>query len=370
MGDSPRHDREAGARVQEISYGKSNGRLTRREFIGLLLAGLVALGLSGCKPLRAPLGLDETTATSTSGGPSVSESETSGGPDTSSGGSTASSGGPSSSLSSTTTTERTADLVVVTGQDPASMIERGLAAFGGIERFVAPGARVVIKPNFSVPRTPEQAATTNPQLVAAVVRQCLAAGAKEVKVIDYSFSGASCLVTSGIKDAVEQAGGTAYNINKKSYFQEVKVGGEVLAEALFAKDVLESDVFINMPILKHHSLAKVTLGMKNMMGLVWDRGYFHRTNLHRAIAELAAFRKPDLIVMDAIRGIVDHGPSGPGTIKEWGEVIFGVDPVAVDAYGAALFGLDPHEVGYIDEAASMGLGEINLDKLTIERFSA
>ncbi|MCX8033422.1 MAG: DUF362 domain-containing protein [Thermoleophilia bacterium] len=363
--------------MEPTSDGKTNGKLTRREFIGLVLAGLAALGLAGCKPFSDSLGLGDTTDSPTpgssltsGGGVSSGPGDSSGTTSSSAGGVGSTSGGASSSLGGPTTVERAADLVVVAGREPTALIERGLAAFGGIEHFVAKGARVVIKPNFSVPRTPEQAATTNPQLVAALVRQCLTAGAKEVKVVDYPFSGASCLVTSGIKDAVEEAGGTAYNINKKSYFQEVKIGGEVLVEALFAKDVLEADVFINMPILKHHSLAKVTLGMKNMMGLVWDRGYFHRTDLHRAIAELAAFRKPDLIVMDAIRGIVDHGPSGPGTIKEWGEVIFGLDPVAVDAYGATLFGLDPYKVGYIREAADMGLGEIDLNKLTIERVSA
>jgi uncharacterized protein (DUF362 family) len=257
-------------------------------------------------------------------------------------------------------------IIVAEGTDPVGLIEKGFNALGGIAALVHSGATVVIKPNFSVPRKPEEAATTNPFLVAAVVKQCMAAGAKEVKVIDYPFSSPPvCLNNSGIKAAVEAAGGKAFAINEKKFFQEVDIGGNILKNALFSKDVLAADVFINFPILKHHNGTKLTLGMKNMMGLVWDRGYFHRTDLMQGIAELAGFHKPHLTIVDATRGIADNGPGGPGPIREWNQVIFGVDSVAVDAYAATLFGVKPAEISYITAASQLGIGTMDLQKLTI-----
>lgn len=257
-------------------------------------------------------------------------------------------------------------LIISEGTEPNSLIEKGFAAIGGISALVQKGATVVIKPNFSVARKPEDAATTNPQLVAAVVKQCLAAGAKEVKVIDYPFQSPSvCLTNSGIKAAVEAAGGKAYAINEQKFFTPVDIGGKILKTILVSKDMLDADVLINFPILKHHSITKLTLGLKNMMGLVWDRGYFHKTDLIQCIAELAAFRKPHLTIVDATRGITDNGPTGPGTIHEWNQVIFGVDPVAVDTYAATLFGNNPADIGYITAAAELGLGEMNLQKLRV-----
>ena len=223
---------------------------------------------------------------------------------------------------------------------------------------------------FSVPRLPEEAATTNIVLVGALVKKCLAAGAKTVKVIDYPFTNpAICLEKTGMREAVTAAGGQVYTLNngRDRYFRPVQVGGRTLAAAEFSTDVLDADVFINMPILKHHNGAGITLGMKNMMGLVWDRGFFHRTDLHRCIAEVAAFRKPDLIILDALRGITDRGPMGPGPIREYNQQVFGTDPVAVDAYGAELFGLKPAEVEHIRYGAELGAGQIDWRKLKLRK---
>lgn len=308
--------------------------MDRRQFIGGLGVGLLSVGLAGCG-LKTSGNRSETTGNKTTPAAAGSYDRK--------------------------------KLVVAAGTDPNSLIEKGLIALGGIGQLVKKGSSVVIKPNFSVPRKPEEAATTNPLLVAAVVKQCLAAGAKEVKVIDYPFSGPQCLVNSGIKAAVEAAGGRAFNINTQSFYTEVDMGGTILKNVLFSKDVLNADVLINFPILKHHMMTKVTMSLKGMMGLVWDRGYFHRTDLNQAIAELSAYRKPDLIILDATRGIIDHGPGGPGTIKEWNQVVFGADPVAVDAYGANLFGLKPTDIDHITAAAKLGVGEIDLQKLTVQK---
>ena len=249
------------------------------------------------------------------------------------------------------------------------MIEKGFSELGGIGQFVKKGDTVVIKANFSVPRKPEEAATTNPTLVAAVVKQCLSVGAKAVNVIDFPFSGPTCLNISGIKDAVEKAGGKAFNINTQNSFQTVEMGGENLKSTLYSKDVLNANVFINMPILKNHTQATVTISLKNMMGLVWDRGHFHRTDLSSCIAELSRYRKADLIIMDAMRGIIDRGPTGPGTIREWNQVVFGLDPVAMDAYGCQLYGVNAGKVPHIVKSAQLGVGEMDLSKVTVKTIN-
>ncbi|MBP2635365.1 MAG: hypothetical protein H6Q72_1272 [Firmicutes bacterium] len=313
--------------------------MDRRQFISGLGYGLLSLGLAGCG-----LNLSEKSGTAQNNKNTANNQV---------------------AASAASSYDR-GKLIIAEGTDPNSLIEKGFAALGGIGALVRSGSSVVVKPNFSVARKPEEAATTNPQLLAALVKQCLAAGAKEVKVIDYPFqSPAVCLTNSGIKDAVEAVGGKAYAINTQSFYTQVDINGKILKNALFSKDVLNADVFINFPILKHHSITKLTLGMKNMMGLVWDRGYFHKTDLIQGIAELAAFRKPQLTIVDATRGIIDNGPTGPGTIREWNQVIFGVDPVAVDTYAATLFGVKPEEIAYITAAAQLGVGEMDLRKLTV-----
>lgn len=263
------------------------------------------------------------------------------------------------------------DLTVVQGTDHVTMLERGFKAIGGIERYVKKGYAVILKPNFSVPRTPDEFATTNTAMVAALVKMCLAAGAKEVKVVDQPLNSSTpvlCLERTGIKTAVEAAGGKVFTYNgQRDFFQPVSYTGKVLTNLEYAKDVLSADLWINMPILKHHRGAKLTLGMKNLMGLIWDRRIFHSTDLHQSIADLAAFRKPHLTIMDAVRGITDNGPVGPGPIREYGQLIFGTDQVAIDAYSAALFGMKPEDVGYIRLAHELKIGEINWEKLKLQK---
>lgn len=263
------------------------------------------------------------------------------------------------------------DLTVVQGTDPLALLDRGFKAIGGINSHVRKNASVLIKPNFSVPRTPEEAATTSTAMVAALVRMCLAAGAREVKVVDQPLNSSTpvlCLERTGIRQAVEAAGGKVLTYNGvRDAFRPVSFAGKTMTSFEYAKDALDADLFINFPILKHHRGAKLTLGMKNMMGLIWDRRYLHSSDLHQGIAELAAFRKPHLTIMDAVRGITDNGPVGPGPVREYGQLIFGTDQVAVDAYSASLFGMKPQDVGYIRIASEMGLGRIDWEKLRIQK---
>ncbi len=262
-------------------------------------------------------------------------------------------------------------LVVASGTDPDNLLDRGFNALGGMALLVKKDSLVVIKPNFSVPRAPEVAATTKPALVGALVKKCLAAGAREVRVIDHPFTNSRmCLQNTGMKEAVEGAGGKILTLDQANdtYYRKVNINGEILKTALYSKDALEADVLINFPVLKHHSTTKITMGLKNMMGLVWDRGVFHSTDLLQSIADLASFRKPHLTILDATRGITDNGPSGPGTIREWNQLVLGTDPVAVDAYGAELFGLNPAKLGYLTAAARSGLGEMDISKLTVVKI--
>ena len=263
------------------------------------------------------------------------------------------------------------DLTIVQGTDPVTLINRGLQAVGGLKQYVKQGGTVVIKPNVSVPRTPEEAATTNTVMVATLVKMCLEAGAKEVKVVDMPLNSSTpvlCMERTGIKTAVEAAGGKMFTYNGvRDFFTPVSHNGKIMSNFEFSKDVLAADLFINFPILKHHRGAKMTLSMKNMMGLIWDRRHLHSTDLHQGIAELAAYRNPHLIIMDAIKGITDNGPVGPGPIREYGQLILGTDPVAIDSYAASMFGLKPNEVGHIRLAAEAKVGEMNWEKLRIQK---
>ncbi len=322
--------------------------MDRREFIkrmimlGLSSSGL-ALLMTGCRPVReifTGAGSNKAGAPGNTGATQGSRTDETRYPD--------------------------ADLVIAGGADPGALMEKGLQGLGGIRRFVKPGYIVVIKPNFSVPTMPDDACTTNPLLVSALVKQCLDAGAKEVRVIDHPFTnGAMCLENSGIRKYGEAAGARVYVLNTLNgrYYSQVDMHGQLLKTAYFSKDVLDADLFINLPILKHHVLTRLTMGMKNMMGLVWDRGFFHRTDIHQCIAELTAFKKPHLIIMDALRGITSNGPGGPGPIRACNQVIFGFDPVAVDAYGAHLFGVDPLSLDYLKIAGEMKLGQPQWEKL-------
>ncbi|MEG6586745.1 DUF362 domain-containing protein [Dendrosporobacter sp. 1207_IL3150] len=262
------------------------------------------------------------------------------------------------------------ELIIVEGNEPEQLLKRGFDTLGGIENFIKKGNTVVIKANFSVPRLPEEGCTTNPNLVAGLVKMCKAAGAKEVKVIDHPFNNPIiCLEKSGIKKAVTEVGGTVYALNSslERYFGTAKVNGKALWEIDYSKDVLEADVFINMPILKHNYATDVSIGLKNLMGLVWDRGYFHKSDLHLCIAELAAFKKPNLTIIDAIRGITSNGPTGPGPVKDYNQIIFSTDPVAADAYASTLFGKKPAKVDYIRLAAELGVGQLDWEKLNVKR---
>jgi uncharacterized protein (DUF362 family) len=264
------------------------------------------------------------------------------------------------------------DMVAVKGGEPEVMFDQAIAAMGGMGVFVKKGQKVVVKPNIGWDVDPDRAGNTNPKLVRRIIEHCLQAGAKEVTVFDNTCdTWDKCYSKSGIEQAVRDAGGKIVPGNTESYYQYVKVPqGRKLKEAKVHELILGSDVFINVPILKHHSSSRITISMKNLMGVVWDRGYWHRNDLHQCIADYASFRKPDLNVVDAYRVMLKNGPRGVSfdDVALMKQLLISPDIVATDAAATKIFGLDPHDIGYIRIAEEMKLGTADLQSLNIKRI--
>jgi len=254
--------------------------------------------------------------------------------------------------------------------DPATLTRAAVNALGGMKKFVKRGNVVVIKPNMAWNRRPEHAANTNPQVLAELVRLCKAAGAREVKVMDHPVDQPESAVmrTTGIADAAEKAGARVFSASSRAMYGTVKVNrGKVLRTAEVLKDVTRADVVINVPIAKVHGATGVTLGFKNFMGVVWDRGAWHDSaSLDQRIADFGTAVKPDLVVLDAVRLLLSNGPKGPGRTKDQFMVVAGTDLLAVDAYGTTLLGRKPESVGHLRLARDLGLGEMDLKRVKIK----
>lgn len=264
------------------------------------------------------------------------------------------------------------DLVAVRGGDPATMFDRAMAQLGGMAAFVPKNSVVVVKPNIGWDAPPNRAANTHPALVAQIIRHCLSVGAKKVYVFDNTCDVWSRTYSnSGIERAVKAAGGTMIPANGERYFHPVHLDrGKYLRDAKVHEQILQADVFINVPVLKHHSGAKLTIGMKNHMGIVWDRGYWHRNGLNQCIADFATFKKPDLTVVDAYNVMMKNGPRGVSEkdVVAMKAQIVSRDPVAADAAAALMFGMDPSSIPYIPLAAAFGVGTMDLHTLSIKRI--
>ena len=251
-------------------------------------------------------------------------------------------------------------------EEARRLTRAAIDALGGMGRFVSKGQTVWIKPNISWDRRPEQAATTNPDVVATLVQMCYQAGAKRVLLSDNPCNSAQrTFPRSGIQQAAEKAGAQVFFMDERK-FRKMALNGKVLKEWPVYAEVVEADVLINVPIAKHHSLTTVTLGMKNLMGAVGGaRERFHQ-NTELTLPDLAAFLKPKLIVLDAIRVLTGNGPVGGSltNVKRKETVVAGTDQVAVDAYGATLLGHKPQAIDHIVEAGRRGLGNINFEALS------
>jgi uncharacterized protein (DUF362 family) len=265
------------------------------------------------------------------------------------------------------------DLVAVKGGEPDVMFDAAIKALGGMTAFVQRGQKVVIKPNIGWDVAPERAGNTNPKLVARIIRHCLDAGAKEVYVFDHTCDDwRRSYKNSGIESAAKDAGATVVPGHTEGYYHRVSVtGGKVLKEASVHELILESDVYISVPVLKHHSSTQLTVGMKNQMGAVWDRGNWHRNDLHQCIADFAGYKKPNLTVVDAYLTMKQNGPRGVSLddVVAMKTQLVTTDIVAADAAGAKLFGLNPDDIGHIRIAAAQKIGRKDLENLNIKRIA-
>ncbi|PKL23686.1 MAG: tat (twin-arginine translocation) pathway signal sequence [Spirochaetae bacterium HGW-Spirochaetae-3] len=268
---------------------------------------------------------------------------------------------------------RAPDLVAVKGGGPDALFDAGIAALGGMKAFVHRGQTVVVKPNIGWDQPPETAANTNPSLVKRIVEHCLDAGARKVYVFDNSCDSWSlCYKSSMIERYAKEAGAEVVPANASGYFQEVSFpGARTLKKARVHELVIESDVFINVPVLKHHSGAGMTASMKNLMGVVWDRQFFHRNDLHQCIADACLYRKPDLNVIDAYRIMKTGGPRGyqSSSYDDAEFQILSADIVAADAAAARTMGFEPSRFGYIVKAAAAGSGQADISRLDVRRIS-
>ena len=269
------------------------------------------------------------------------------------------------------------DLVAVMGGEPEAMFRRAISELGGMKQFVKPGQKVVVKPNIGWDKVPELAGNTNPQLIAEIVKQCFAAGAKEVTAFDHTCDDwQKCYKNSGIEAAAKAAGAKVMPAHLESYYKPVNLpNGQKMKKAKIHEAILNCDVWINVPILKNHGGAKLSCAMKNMMGIVWDRRFFHQNDLQQCIADICTWKKkPVLNIVDAYRMMHQNGPQGKSAadVATLKSMIVSPNIVAVDTAALALFNqvkkLDMAAVGHLSKGEALKLGSTDLKKINIKRI--
>lgn len=261
------------------------------------------------------------------------------------------------------------DALIAEPGEPRALVVRALDDLGGMRRFISKQDVVVLKPNIAWDRTPEQAANTNPELVAEVARQCWHAGARRVIVTDVSCNEPQrCFRRSGIL-AAARAEGAEVILPDPDRFREVEMGGVVLKNWPVFEPFLDADKVINLPIAKHHDLTGATLGMKNWYGILGgERNRLHQ-QIHQSLADLASFMLPTLTLMDCYRVLARNGPTG-GNVEDVllkKTLVAGTDPVAIDAYVAkAYWNLTPQQLPYLAMSAARGLGTTDFASLDVK----
>ncbi|MDD5729363.1 MAG: DUF362 domain-containing protein [Victivallales bacterium] len=269
-------------------------------------------------------------------------------------------------------TQGKTDLVAVRGGTPVEMFDRGIAELGGMEAFVRKGQKVVVKPNIGWAKAPEYGADTNPELVARIIESCFKAGAGSVTVFDHTCNEwKSCYKLSGIAEAATKAKATVASGNEKGDYITVAVPGRRLTSAEVHKRIINCDVFINVPILKNHGGAKMTSAMKNLMGIVWDRRFFHKNDLQQCIADICTYRKPDLNIVDAYRVMISRGPRGVSLddVTRMDYQLLSTDIVAIDTAAAKIIGYKPENIPCLKYGQELKLGTTDLDRLNIKRIN-
>lgn len=262
-------------------------------------------------------------------------------------------------------------VAVARNDDPYRNTLKAIALLGGMKAFVKPGAAVVVKPNIGWNRPPSACATTNPDVVRAIVEECVKAGAGKVEVYDRTCEDRRrCYARSGIEAAAKAAGATVRFIEDYEYADTEIPRGKILKKWPVIEGILKADVVINAPIAKDHDTATLTLAMKNLMGVMGgQRGDIH-TNLGQKLADFNTRIQPALNIIDANSILVAHGPQG-GTaedIRTPRTVIAGVEAATVDAFAAANLPWTiaaGRKVEGLDAAGELGLGVVDAAKIKV-----
>jgi len=263
-------------------------------------------------------------------------------------------------------------LVAVRDGERAAMLDKAMAALGGMEAFVKKGQTVLVKPNIGWDSPPELGADSHPETVKRVIEMCYAAGAKSVSMFDNTCDQwQRCYANSGLEKVAKETSATLVNGKDGTLYREVEIpSGKKLQKSKVHSLVLDSDVFINVPVLKHHGGTLVTGCMKNLMGIVLDRGFYHRVDLHQCIADLLTLKKPTLNILDAYAPMIRNGPRGKSAddLVVMRTLLVSTDIVAIDAAGAKLLNHQPSDVRHIAIAAEMNLGTMDLEQVDVRRF--
>ena len=276
-----------------------------------------------------------------------------------------------------TQTGKPVDMVAVMGGEPDAMFKRAISELGGMGKFIKKGYKVVVKPNIGWDKAPELAGNTNPKLVSEIVRQCFAAGAKEVTVFDHTCDDwLKCYKNSGIEAAAKAAGAKVVPAHEESYYKSVSLpNGVTLKSTKIHQAILDCDAWINTPVLKHHGGANLTISMKNYMGIVWDRRIFHASGLQQCIADVCTYsKKPVLNVVDAYRIVKTNGPQGRSAsdVVTTKGLFVSQDIVAVDTAATKFFGqvreMPLDHVGHLANGQKLKLGTMDIEKLNIKRI--
>lgn len=269
------------------------------------------------------------------------------------------------------------DMVAVMGGEPVDMFRKAIAEMGGMGKFVKAGQKVLVKPNIGWDKSPELAGNTNPELVAEIIRQCFDAGAKEVVVFDHTCDDwRKCYKNSGIEEAATAAGAKVVPAHEESYYREIELPrAKNLKKAKVHTALLDSDVWINVPILKNHGGAKMTISMKNHMGIVWDRGFFHKNDLQQCIADICTIDKPAVLnIVDAYRVMKTNGPRGKSAadVVTPKALFMSTDIVAVDTAATKFFNqieaMPLDVVGHLAKGEELQVGTMDIDKLNVKRI--
>ncbi len=269
------------------------------------------------------------------------------------------------------------DITISHGRNPGAITRSAIDGLGGMKRFVKPGNRVVIKPNMSFASGPATASNTHPEVVGEVAKMCIEAGASKVSILDNVLNHPQdCLNLSKIPEVCEVVQNTSVRVvTDRRFFRDVDVPhGTLIKKMGVASEVLDSDVLISVPVGKTHASSGVSLSMKGMMGLIFDRRPFHSRGLDESIVDMVTILKPKLVVIDGTRILGSGGPGGPGEVIRLNLVIASTDMVAADAQMVALgtwYGkkLEPGQVKHIKMAAERGLGRLDIEKLNVKNIT-